>query len=232
MHITPKKIFKKVLKEGRKNLMEHEARLVLEYYKIKFAKWALARNSKEALKFSEKIGYPVVLKIVSPDIPGRKSDIGGVFVNLLNPQSVEQAFNQIIKNVKKRRPKAKIEGILISKMVPSGKEIIVGGVKDPQFGQTIMFGAGGVLVELLEDVSFRIVPIKRKDAEEMIEETKVFHILKGYRGKPLDVNAVIDILLKTSKLLEENQNIKEMDMNPIMVFENGAMAVDARIILE
>ena len=226
-----KKIFQKVKKEKRKNLLEFEAREILEQYKIPIAKWMLTKKAADAIAFSKKAGYPVVLKIVSGDII-HKTDVGGVFLNLNSEKEVEQAFNQILKNVKKRAPRARIDGILVQKMIPEGQQIIVGGKKDPQFGQVLMFGGGGVLVELLEDVAFRVVPVSKKDAEEMMQETKVYQVLKGFRGKRYDVNSVLNILLKTSKLLEQNPEIAELDLNPVIVLPKNAFVVDARIVVD
>ncbi len=228
--MKPSHIFKKVKKDKRKNLFESEAREVLEYYKIPVAKWALAKKVTDALVFSKKIGFPVALKVVSRDIT-HKTDAGGVFLNINSEKEVEQAFNQIIKNVKKHKPKARIDGILVQKMV-RGQEVIVGGKKDPQFGQALMFGGGGILVELLEDISFKVVPVNKKDAEEMMQETKVYKILKGFRGKKYDVNSVLNILLKTSKILEQNPEISELDINPVIVMKKNAFAVDARIAVD
>jgi acyl-CoA synthetase (NDP forming) len=229
--MNPKQIFAKVRREKRRNLLEPEAWMVLEHYKIPLPKWKMVKSAKEAVEFSEKIGYPVSLKIVSKDII-HKSDVGGVFVFLDNNKSVEDSYNQIMKNVKKHAPRAKIEGVIEAQMIEQINPVIVGGLKDSIFGSTIMFGHGDVYVELLDDVSFRVLPIDRKEAEEMMKETKVYHILKGYRGHPVDHNAVIDIMMKTMKLLEQNPEIKELDMNPIFVLKKGAYAVDARIILE
>jgi acyl-CoA synthetase (NDP forming) len=229
--MNPKKIFAKVRKEKRKNLLEPEARLVLEHYKIPFAKWSVAKTAKQAGDFSEKIGYPIAAKIVSKDIV-HKTDVGGVFIFLDNRKSVEDAFVKIMKNVKKHVPKAKIEGVIISKMIENRDPIIVGGIKDSVFGSTIMFGQGELFVELHEDVAFRVLPIDSKEAEEMMQETKVYHILKGYRGHIADCKAVLDIIMKTAKVLEQNPEIKELDMNPIYVYKKGAYAIDARIILE
>jgi acetyl-CoA synthetase (ADP-forming) len=231
MNMNPKQIFAKVRREKRKNLLEPEARMVLEHYKIPIPKWKVVKSAKEAVEFSEKIGYPVSLKIVSKDII-HKTDVGGVFLFLDNKKSVEDSFNQIKKNVKKHAPKAKIEGVIESKMIEQSHPVIVGGIKDSIFGSTIMVGHGDIFVELLDDVSFRVLPIDRKDAEEMMKETKVYQILKGYRGHPVDHNAVLDIMMKTAKMLEKNPEIKELDMNPIFVLKKGAYAVDARIILE
>lgn len=226
-----KYILKKLRKEKRKFLIETEAREVLKKYNINFPKWFLAKNVEQAIIFSKKIGYPVVLKIVSKHII-HKSDVGGVFINLRDEEEVKNAFMKIIKNVKKKKPRAKIEGILISKMIENGVEVIIGGIKDLQFGHIIMFGAGGVYTEIVKDTSFRIVPISKKDAEEMIKETKIFKVLKGHRGKKYDIEAVIKMLLKVSKFLEENKEVKELDINPVIVLTKGAVAVDARIVVE
>jgi len=229
--MKPSQIFKKVKKDKRKSLFGPEAREVLEYYKIPVPKLYIVKKVADAVSFSKKIGFPVALKIVSKDII-HKTDVGGVFLNLNSEKEVEQAFNQIIKNVKKHKPKARIDGILVQKMVKCGQEVIVGGKRDPQFGQVLMFGGGGVLVELLEDTSFRVIPLNKKGAEEMMQETKVYQILKGFRGKKYDVNSILNILLKTSKMLEQNPEISELDLNPIIVLPKNAFVVDARIVVE
>lgn len=230
--MNPKQIFAKARREKRKNLLEPEARTVLEHYKIPVPKWKVVRTAKEASDFSEKIGYPVSLKIVSKDIQ-HKTDVGGVFVFVDSKKAVEDSFSQIMKNVRKHAPRAKIQGVIESKMVEQSHPVIVGGIKDQIFGSTLMFGHGDIYVELLDDVSFRVLPIDRKEAEEMMKETKVYQILKGgYRGHPVDHNAVVEILMKTAKLLEQNPEVKELDMNPIFVLKKGAYAVDVRIILE
>jgi acetyl-CoA synthetase (ADP-forming) len=192
----------------------------------------LAKNEDQAVKFAEKIGFPVVLKIVSPDIM-HKSDVGGVIVNLKDADSVQNAYQQIMKNVKKHNVNAKIIGVLVQEMAPASTEVIVGSIKDPQFGPALMFGLGGIFVEVLKDVTFRIAPITEEEAHEMITEVKAYPLLKGYRNTPpADIDAIVQILLKTSKLVTEHQEIKELDLNPIMVYEKGAKTVDARIVLE
>jgi acetyl-CoA synthetase (ADP-forming) len=154
-------------------------------------------------------------------------------LNIRNEKELFQAYHQIIKNVKEKAPKAEIEGFFIQEMIKSDCEVIVGGKYDPTFGQTIAFGFGGVFVEVFEDISFRVIPITKEEAMEMIKEIRAFKILKGYRGKkPVDFEALVDILLKTSKMLEENQEIKELDINPIFALPDRAVAVDARIIIE
>jgi acetyl-CoA synthetase (ADP-forming) len=225
-----KKFFQKAKKDKRKNLLEFEAREILEHYGIPAGKWKLAKKAADAVAFSKKTGFPVVLKIVSRDII-HKTDVGGVFLNLNSEKEVEQAYNQILKNVKKHVPRARIDGILVQKMI-EGQQVIVGGKKDPQFGQVLMFGGGGVLVELLEDIAFRVVPVSKKDAEEMMHETKVYQVLKGFRGKKYDVSSVLNILLKTSKLLEQNPEIAELDLNPVIVLSRNAFVADARIVVD
>ncbi len=224
--------FSQAIKEGRKNLTETEAKAVCMDYGIPVTRSELAENEEEALKLAEKIGFPVVLKIVSPDIV-HKSDVGGVIVNLKNAKEVGNAYKQILSNVKKHDANAKIVGMLVQEMAPASTEVIVGSIKDPQFGPALMFGLGGVFVEVLKDVTFRIAPVTEEEAHEMIEEVKAYPLLKGYRGSPpADINAIVKIILATSKLVMEHEEIKELDLNPIMVYEKGAKAVDARIILE
>jgi len=135
--------------------------------------------------------------------------------------------------VKKHKPDARINGVLVQEMAPTSTEVIVGATKDPQFGPALMFGLGGIYVEVLKDVAFRIAPLTKSDAREMVTEVKAYPILRGYRGQPpTDIDAIVQILLNTSRLVMENQEIKELDLNPIMVYEKGAKTVDARIILE
>ncbi len=226
------KIFDKARSEGRKFLLEHEAKTVCKEYGIPVTELKIAHNTEEAAEFSEQIGYPIVLKIISPDVL-HKFDVGGVVLDIKSPQEAKNAYNHIIENVKKHKPDAKINGILVQEMAPSATEIIVGSIKDPQFGPTLMFGLGGTFVEVMKDVSFRIAPITETDAQEMIAEIKAYPILQGYRGQQSrDIDAIKKILLNTSKLVMDHQNIKELDLNPIMVYEKGAKTVDARIILE
>jgi acyl-CoA synthetase (NDP forming) len=225
-------IIAKALKEGRKNLLETEAKAICTEYGIPITKFKLAKNEAEAVKFADAVGYPVVLKIVSPDII-HKSDVGGVLVDLKNARDVRNGYTQIIKNVKKHNEKTRIVGILVQEMAPPSTEVIVGMTKDPQFGQALMFGLGGIFVEVLKDVTFRIAPITADEACEMINEVKAYPLLKGYRGTPpADIEAISKILLSTSKLVMEHNEIKELDLNPIMVYRKGAKTVDARITLE
>ncbi len=229
-----KEIISKALSENRPKLLEHEAYKILEEYNIPVPGYGLATTSEEAAELAEKIGYPVVLKIVSPDIV-HKSDVGGVILNLNSAEEVRKAFNQIMENVKKHVPNARIAGVLVQEMVPQDVEVIVGSTRDPIFGPVIMFGLGGVFVEVLKDVSFRVVPLTERDAEEMLTEIKAKKILEGYRHiKPRDKKAIINIILGVSKIMEENPEIAELDLNPIMVFPEGqgAKVADVRIIVK
>jgi len=226
------KIFMMAYKEGRKFLLETEAKTVCMEYGIPVTKFQLAKNEAEAVKFAREIGYPVVLKIVSPDII-HKSDVGGVLVGLKTAKDVRNAYKQILGNVKKHKADAKIVGVLVQEMAPSSTEVIVGAIKDSQFGPALMFGLGGIFVEVLKDVTFRIAPITEDEAREMITEVKAYPLLKGYRNMPpADIEAIVQILLNASRFVMEHQEIKELDLNPIMVYEKGAKTVDARIILE
>ncbi len=230
--MKPKEIFEKVRNEKRNNLTELEAREVLKYYKIPVVEGIVAKTIEEAVDFAEKHGYPLVLKVVSKQVL-HKTDVGGVILNIRNERELRQGFQQIVKSVKRKKKNAIIDGIFVQKMLPDAPEVIIGGKMDQTFDQVILFGLGGVFVEIFEDVSFRIVPITKRDALKMIQEIKGYKILQGYRGKkPSDLKSLMDILMKTSKMLEENQEIKELDINPVFALPDRAIAVDARIIIE
>jgi acyl-CoA synthetase (NDP forming) len=225
-------IISQARREGRKALLETEAKAICIEYAIPVTTFKMAKSEEEAAEFAGQIGFPVVLKIVSPDIL-HKSDAGGVMVNLKNTAEVRSAYEKILENAKKYNSAAKIVGVLVQEMAPQSTEVIVGAIKDPQFGQTLMFGLGGIFVELLNDVTFRIAPITQEDAHEMVIKVKAYPLLKGYRNTPpADIDAIINILLNTSKLIMDYPEIKELDLNPIMAYEKGAKTVDARIILE
>jgi acyl-CoA synthetase (NDP forming) len=226
------KIISQVRRENRKAFLETEAKTICAEYSIPVTTFKLAKNDNEAAELAEQIGFPVVLKIVSPDII-HKSDAGGVKVNLKNAAEVRNAYTKILENAKRYDSAAKIIAVLVQEMAPQSTEVIVGAIKDPQFGQTLMFGLGGIFVEILKDVTFRIAPITREDAQEMITEVKAYPLLKGYRNTPpADIDAIITILVNTSRLVMDYPEIKELDLNPVMAYEKGAKTVDARIILE
>ena len=225
------KIFAKVRAEGRKNLLEEEGQEVLKAYGVPLPKSILATKDREAVTAAKKIGYPVVMKIASPQII-HKSDAGGVKVGLKTPQEVKKAFKEIIKNAKKYDKKATIKGVLVQEMVKGGKETIVGSKQEPGFGPVVMFGMGGIYVEVLKDVTFRIAPITNTEAEEMISTIKTNKLLQGVRGeKPSDMQKLSECIQKISQLVTDFDEIKELDLNPVLVFEKGkgCKVVDVRI---
>jgi acyl-CoA synthetase (NDP forming) len=225
-------IFDQVKKEGRSILTEFESKKILKQAGIPVVETKLAKTQKEAVSLSQKMGFPVVLKIVSPDVI-HKSDSGGVRLSINSVSEVKKAYDEILRKIKKQYPTAVVHGISVQKMVRAGTEVIVGTSKDPQFGPVIMFGLGGIFVELLKDVSFRVIPVEQRDVQEMIKEIKGYPLLQGYRGKePANIAALVEIILKISKLIEENPQIKELELNPIFVYRDKAVGVDARIILE
>lgn len=225
-------IFDKAKKEGRSILTEFESKRFLSQVGIPVVETRLAASQTEAVSISQRIGFPVVLKIISPDVV-HKTDSGGVKLGLKNPSEVKKAYKDILKSVKKKHPRTVIHGVSVQKMAPPGTEVIIGTSKDPQFGPVIMFGLGGIFVEVLKDVSFRVIPVNRRDAQEMIHEIKGFPLLQGFRGKePANISALVEMILKISKLIDRNPQIKEMELNPIFAYKDKALAVDARIVLE
>jgi acyl-CoA synthetase (NDP forming) len=227
---------KAILETARKRkstvLTEVESKQLLEEAGINVIKAKLATTMKEAVALSKGMGFPVVLKIASSDVV-HKSDAGGVKLDLKNATQVEKAYREIMASIKEKFPKAAIGGVSVQPMAKPGVEVIIGMSKDAQFGPVLMFGLGGILVEILKDVSFRIVPLVRRDAREMIREIKGYPVLEGYRGKePANVPALEDMLLKVSDFVEKNPDIKELDLNPVFAHRDGAVAVDARVVLE
>ena len=226
------KIIEAARKEGRTSLTEVESKQILKEAGIDSTKIKLAQTRDEAISLSKEIGFPVVLKIVSPDVL-HKTDAGGVKLGLDDEEAVGKAFDEITSAIKKNEPSAKIHGVSVQNMARTGVEVIIGMSKDPQFGPVLMFGLGGIMVEVLKDVSFRIVPLTKRDAREMIREIKGYPILEGYRGQEAANVAVLeDYLLKVSDFVDGRPEIKELDINPIFAYSDGAVAVDARVILE
>jgi acyl-CoA synthetase (NDP forming) len=217
--------------EGRTVLTEIESKQVLEEAGVPTAAARLATTAGEAVKAAKESGYPVVLKIVSPDVT-HKSDVGGVKLGLDSAEAVTAAFAEIVEAVKKHQPDARIDGVAVQKMARPGIEVIIGMSKDPQFGPVLMFGLGGVLVEVLKDVAFRIVPLEPRDARQMIHEIKGFPVLQGFRGQePADLEALEKLILKVSAFVEAHPEIEELDLNPVFAYKDGAIAVDARIVV-
>ena len=230
--MTVNEILSKARKEKRTVLTEIEAKQIFKEAGINCTDTRLAPTKEDAVSLSEEIGFPVVVKISSVDIT-HKSDAGGVKVNLTDRAAVEDAFDEIMTSAKDKFPDADIEGVSVQSMAKPGIEIIMGMTKDAQFGPVLMFGLGGILVEVLKDVAFRIVPLEKRDAAEMIREIKGFKILEGYRGQdPADIPYLEDMLLKLSAFVDDTPEIKEIDMNPVFGYKDGAVVVDARIMLE
>jgi 4-hydroxybutyryl-CoA synthetase (ADP-forming) len=224
-------IFSKVRSDGRKNLLEEEGQEVLKAYGIPLPKSILATKEKESLFAAKKIGYPVVMKIASPQII-HKSDAGGVKVGVKTPKEVKATFKEIIKNARKYDKKAVIKGVLVQEMVKGGRETIIGSKQEPGFGSVMMFGMGGIYVEVLKDVTFRITPTTSFEADEMISSIKTNKLLQGVRGeKPSDVQKLSECIQKISQLVTDFEEIKEIDLNPVLVFEKGkgCKVVDVRI---
>ena len=217
--------------EGRNILTEVESKQLLEEAGVPTAHARLATSSAAAVEVAREIGFPVVLKIVSPQIT-HKTDVGGVKLNLSSPEEVAAAFDEIVAAARRAAGDAVVEGVSVQKMAQPGIEVIVGVSTDPQFGPVLMFGLGGVLVEVLKDVSFRIIPIVARDARQMIREIKGFPLLEGYRGQdPADLAALEKLLLRVSEFVEQHPEVSELDLNPVFAYKDGALAVDARIVL-
>jgi len=228
-----KEIFAQVRAEGRVTIGDAEAREIMQAYGIPIPQSKLARTPEEAVEIAEEIGYPVVMKVASPDIL-HKTDIGGVKLNIASATDVRDAFDLLVYRATRFMPDAEIWGCLVQEMVKEAKEVIVGMNCDPQFGPLVMFGLGGIYVEALRDVSFRVAPFSRQEAEEMIREIRSYELLKGVRGeRPADIAAIVDCLLRVSQLATDFPEIVELDINPLMVKEagGGAVAVDMRLVL-
>ena len=230
--MTVQEIIGRAKGEGRGLLTEVEAKELLKQADISVVDTRLAASKDEAVSISQELGLPVALKIASSDVV-HKSDAGGVKLGLETAEEVGQAYDDIMAAIKKAYPQAKIQGVSVQKMARPGVEVIVGMSKDAQFGPVLMFGLGGVLVEILKDVSFRIVPLVKRDAAEMIRDIKGYPLLEGYRGsEPVDVGNLEDMILKVSDFVEKHPEVKELDLNPIFAYKDSAVAVDARVVLE
>jgi len=221
-----------IFRSGVYQVGEEEAMQILTYYGFQFPKRALARTSREAARIASQIGFPVVMKISSPDIL-HKTDVGGVRVNIRTPKEAEGAFTEITSNASRIMHDAFIKGVMLYEMVQGGKEVILGVSYDRTFGHLIMFGLGGIYVEVLKDVAFRIVPVTRRDALAMVNELRTASLLRGTRGeRPVDISAIASYIVNLSCLIADFPEIQELDINPLVVREQGAVALDARIIFK
>ncbi|HUV24643.1 MAG TPA: acetate--CoA ligase family protein [Methanomassiliicoccales archaeon] len=222
-------IITKAKNEGRTFVTEPEAYAILEEYGVKVAPWALCDSAKTAVEEADRIGYPVVMKVVSPQIV-HKTEFGAVKVNISSPQKVEEAYFQLMGSALDHEG-VEVTGILVSKML-KGLEIIVGSTRDPQFGPLLMFGLGGVFVEVFKDVSYRIAPLEEIDVDEMLSELKGNKLIHGFRGmEGVNIEDLKRVLISISTLLTDLQDIAEMDLNPIFGNSTGVRVADARIIL-
>jgi len=225
-----------VIEEKRNILLPSEAAEVAKSYGIPVVEKIRVTSAEEAVKAANSVGYPVVLEVESPNIL-HKVDVGGIILNIKNQDEVRQAYEKIMKSVKEKAPNAEIRGIIVRKMAPQGREIAVGMHRDPIFGPLIMFGSGGTLIELYKDVSFRVAPLTKEDAEEMINETKASKLIEGIRGeKPSDKEKVKEIIIRLAKLAEDFPEIEDVDINPLFIYgvgdyETPALAADVKIVL-
>lgn len=230
--MTTEELVKAVRRDGRTVLTEVESKNFIREAGIPVVDTRLAASKSQATTYARELGFPVAMKIVSPEIL-HKSDVGGVRIGLKNQKEVNLAYDEIVAAAKKANPKAQIHGISVQPMAASGVEVIIGMTKDAYFGPVLMFGLGGVMVEVLKDVAFRIVPLTPRDARQMLREIKGYPILEGYRGQdPVNVAKIEESLLSLSTFLEAHTEVRELDLNPIFVYEDGLLAVDARVILE
>lgn len=227
-----KPVINELLEAGIYAIGDDTAMDILYHYGFTFPKRSLARTAREASIIAENLGFPVVMKILSPDIL-HKTDVGGVKLNISSGTEAADAFMEITTNVKRLMPDAFIKGVMLYEMIKGGKEVILGVSYDRTFGHMIMFGLGGIYVEVLKDVSFRIAPVNRSDALLMVSAIKTGALLKGARGeKPSDIAAIVEGILKVSSIVTDFPMIRELDINPLLVKDKGAVAIDARIILE
>ena len=217
---------------AKRMLSEFESYDLLKQYGVPVPEHAIVQTAAEAAKAAEKIGFPVVMKIYSPQII-HKSDAGGVIVGIGSKQAAGEAFDKIVKNVKAFNPEAEIKGVLVVQQAAPGLELIVGGKTDPAFGKVLTFGMGGTLVELMKDVTLRILPVSEESIREMVSEIHGYPMIKGYRGtKPRDEEALVSVIWAISRFFAENKNVVEFDINPVRLYESGACIVDARVFVD
>jgi len=218
-------------KERNRSLLEPEAYAILASYDIPVLDYRLATSSEEAGAMAGEVGFPVVMKVVSPDVI-HKSDSGGVKLDISDQEAAARGYDNILKAVAEAVPEAEIEGVLITPMISGGVEVIMGMLRDPQFGPAVMFGLGGIFVEILKDVIFELAPVERPEAERMIKSIKGYPLLAGARGsQPCHLESLIDIVTGISRLSLEIPEIKEIDLNPVLATPERSFVLDARILL-
>lgn len=224
-------IIQKVVGEGRSFMLVNEAQQICDLHHIPIPISYVTLNVEEAVLKAKDIGFPVVLKVISPQIL-HKSDAGGVILNIRGEGELEVEYEKLVAEVGKREPSAKVVGILVEKMMPTSTEVIVGGIRDRQFGPSIMFGIGGIFTEIYDDVAFRVAPIDNVDALNLIHELKGSKMLEGARGKPpVNLDLIINLLINASNLMMEHDAISQLDLNPVIAYSDSVCAVDSRIVL-
>jgi acetyl-CoA synthetase (ADP-forming) len=224
-------IIQKVLGEGRSSMLLNEAQNVCDLHHIPTPRSYVTLNADEAVLKAKDVGFPVVLKVISPQIL-HKSDAGGVILDIRSEEELKVEYEKLIAEVGRKEPLAKVVGILVEKMMPTSTEVIVGGIRDRQFGPSIMFGIGGMFTEIYDDVAFRVAPIDEVDALNLIHELKGSKILEGTRGKPpVDLNLIINVLINASNLMMAHDAISQLDLNPVIAYSDSVCAVDSRIVL-
>lgn len=232
METGAQRLIQGVLAAGAKTLTEPESKGLLSAYAIPVPRFKVVQNVESALDAARELHYPLALKIVSRDI-SHKTGVGGVALGLRGRKDLEDAWSQMMLDIADDEPLAALDGFLIEEMAPAGVEVIIGGLRDPQFGPAVMFGTGGISVELIKDVSYRLAPVTRSEAFDMMNETKGFPLLTGWRGGGMrDLDAVAGVIMKVSEIITGVPGIKEIEINPLIVYPNGAVAVDARAVLE
>lgn len=226
-----KKLIKDVLSSKRRTFLEPEAKKLISAWGISTPKSVLIKNKKDIEAKANKLTPPYVLKVVSQDIL-HKSEAGGVVTDIKNIKELNNVWTKMAKNISHKMPTARIEGYLLEEMFPRGIEVIIGGLRDPQFGPAVMFGIGGIAVELMKDVSFRLAPLDKNEAIDMMKDVKSYPLLTGFRGsKPVDLENIASAIIKLSKILIEADDIKEIEINPFIAHEKGIMAADVRVVL-
>lgn len=227
-----KKLVSNALAQGRQVLLEPEAKALISAWGIQVPKSVRIGGVKDVAVTLKAVTPPVVLKVVSQDII-HKRDVGGVITGIDDSEELSKALREMKETLAEKAPAARIEGFLLEEMVPTGIELILGGLRDPQFGPAVMFGTGGFAVELVKDVSFRLAPLNRDEVFDMMREVKSYPLLTGFRGsKPVDIEKLASTVMKLSEILLEIKAIKEIEINPLLVCEVGAVAVDARVVLQ
>ena len=224
-------IIQKALQEGRSALLISESQKICKLHHIPTPVSHMVQNVEEAIAKGNLLGFPVVLKIISPQIL-HKSDVGGVVLGIDGEAALKTAYPKLVAEVRKNNPNAEVLGVLIEKMMPPSTEVIVGGIHDSQFGPSVMFGMGGIFTEVYKDVAFRVAPIDKIDALNLIHELRGSKILDGIRGQPAaDVDAIVDVLIDVSSLMLQHSAISQLDLNPVIVYPDGVCVVDTRIVL-